>query len=187
MYRLVCRLRAGPALAAPAYMCLCLTSSEHVVNTDGCCLLRSNYVDGRNASHSNQHANHSRCLWLAAPCTVPPAGRTGAYVGSPELGPVNYFQTGEIRRPNSPLARDPWACRRLMDASLLILREVDPALADNKWAAISPDGQVGGFVLRERSGGHLSAHPTSRPLHTFVHNQLVNTPPHTHTHLHSLR
>jgi hypothetical protein len=51
-------------------------------------------------------------------------------------------QTGEIRQPNAPLARDPWACRRLLDASLLILREVDPQLADNKWAQISPDGKV---------------------------------------------
>ena len=52
------------------------------------------------------------------------------------------MQTGEIRQPNAPLARDPWACRRLLDASLLILREVDPQLADNKWAQISPDGKV---------------------------------------------
>lgn len=86
---------------------------------------------------------HTGALPLMFACTEPRLkGRTGAYIGSPELGPVNYFQTGEIRRPNAPLARDPWACRRLMDASLLILKEVDPELADNKWADISPDGQV---------------------------------------------
>lgn len=51
-------------------------------------------------------------------------------------------QTGEIRRPNAPLARDPWACRRLLDASLVILKEVDPKLASNKWAEVSPDGKV---------------------------------------------
>lgn len=56
------------------------------------------------------------------------------------------LQTGEIRRPNAPLARDPWACRRLLDASLLILKEVDADLANNKWAEISPDGKVGAEV-----------------------------------------
>lgn len=57
------------------------------------------------------------------------------------------LQTGEIRQPNAPLARDPWACRRLLDASLLILKEVDPQLADNKWAQISPDGKVWSISL----------------------------------------
>eukprot|EP00879_Flechtneria_rotunda_P001256 GHRR01001403.1.p1 GENE.GHRR01001403.1~~GHRR01001403.1.p1 ORF type:complete len:453 (+),score=134.03 GHRR01001403.1:286-1644(+) len=65
-------------------------------------------------------------------------GRNGSYVGSPELGPVNYFQAGTIRKPNAPLARDPWACRRLVDASILILKEIDPDMP----AEISPDGQV---------------------------------------------
>jgi hypothetical protein len=84
-------------------------------------------------------------LLLLPPPTTTHTGRTGAYCGSPELGPVNYFQTGEIRRPNAPLARDAWACRRLLDASLVILREVDPELETNKWAQISPDGKVGCF------------------------------------------
>lgn len=56
------------------------------------------------------------------------------------------LQTGEIRRPNAPLARDPWACRRLLDASLLILKEVDADLANNKWTEISPDGKVGAEI-----------------------------------------
>jgi len=47
---------------------------------------------------------HDLCCML---CT----GRSGAYIGSPELGLVNYFQAKEIRRPNAPLARDAWACR----------------------------------------------------------------------------
>lgn len=77
-----------------------------------------------------------------------------------QLGPVNYFQTGEIRRPNAPLACDTWACRRLLDASLLILREVDPQLADSQWAAISPDGKV----REEVQGVALRDYPTvSRP------------------------
>lgn len=48
-------------------------------------------------------------LFPHVPC-VPP-GRSGSYIGSPELGLVNYFQAGVIRKPNAPLARDPWACR----------------------------------------------------------------------------
>ena len=56
------------------------------------------------------------------------AGRSGAYIGSMELGPVNYIQAGEIHRPNAPLARDPWAIRRLYDATLAILKEIDPDL-----------------------------------------------------------
>ncbi|WIA38443.1 hypothetical protein OEZ86_001767 [Tetradesmus obliquus] len=66
-------------------------------------------------------------------------GRSGSYIGSPQLGLVNYFQAGIIPTPNPPLARDPWACRRLLDASLAILKEVDPALPN---ADISPDGKV---------------------------------------------
>lgn len=118
-------------------------------------------------------------LACRAPCTAYHlhAGRTGAYIGSPELGPVNYFQTGEIRRPNAPLARDPWACRRLMDASLLILREVDPALADNKWAAISPDGQVGHWwlVCAACGGGGGGAGEGADPSHTRLSLELPNT------------
>lgn len=112
---------------------------------------------------------------------LPPAGRTGAYIGSPELGPVNYFQTGEIRRPNAPLARDPWACRRLMDASLLILREVDPELAHNKWAAISPDGQVGRWwVCAAWGGGGADPSPTRLPLE-LPYTHVYTTDASTHT------
>ena len=66
-------------------------------------------------------------------------GRSGSYIGSPELGPVDYFQARVIRSPNAPLARDPWACRRLVDASIAILKEIDPDLPE---ADISPDGKV---------------------------------------------
>jgi hypothetical protein len=43
--------------------------------------------------------------------TAVPAGRSGSYIGSPQLGLVNYFQAGIIPKPNPPLARDEWACR----------------------------------------------------------------------------
>jgi hypothetical protein len=44
-------------------------------------------------------------------CRYAPAGRSGSYIGSPQLGLVNYFQAGIISKPNPPLARDEWACR----------------------------------------------------------------------------
>ncbi|KAF6258815.1 hypothetical protein COO60DRAFT_1638905 [Scenedesmus sp. NREL 46B-D3] len=73
-------------------------------------------------------------------CTEPSLkGRSGSFIGSPQLGLVNYFQAGIIPTPNPPLARDPWACRRLLDASIAILKEVDPDLPH---ADISPDGKV---------------------------------------------
>lgn len=79
----------------------------------------------------------------AGPCTnacgVFSAGRSGSYIGSPELGPVDYFQARVIRSPNAPLARDPWACRRLVDASIAILKEIDPDMPN---AVISLDGKV---------------------------------------------
>eukprot|EP00775_Hariotina_reticulata_P005452 gene5452-5686_t len=90
-------------------------------------------------------------------------GRSGAYIGSPELGLVNYFQAKEIRRPNAPLARDAWACRRLLDASLVILKELDPDLPN---AHISPDGRV---LLDKNFGGKvLPADGTSNPGHSLL-------------------
>lgn len=53
---------------------------------------------------------------------------------------MDYFQARVIREPNAPLARDRWACRRLVDASIAILKEIDPDLPN---AEISPDGKVG--------------------------------------------
>jgi hypothetical protein len=60
-------------------------------------------------------------------------------------------QAGEIKRPNAPLARDPWACARLYDATLAILkRDVDPNLPH---ADISPDGQEVSCQLVRPSAG----------------------------------
>jgi hypothetical protein len=59
---------------------------------------------------------------------------------------VNYIQAGEIHRPNAPLARGPWACRRLYDATLAILKEIDPDLPH---ADLSHDGdKVGGGPIQ---------------------------------------
>jgi NAD(P)-dependent dehydrogenase (short-subunit alcohol dehydrogenase family) len=94
------------------------------------------------------------------------AGRSGSYVGSPELGPVDYFQARVIREPNAPLARDAWACRRLVDASIAILKEIDPDLPN---AEISPDGRV--LLDKDFGSKVLPADGTSgfgpRQAHTF--------------------
>ena len=54
------------------------------------------------------------------------AGKSGWYVGSPELGFVNSFNAHAKEDPNAPAANDPVACRRLYAETLRIIKECDP-------------------------------------------------------------
>ncbi len=53
------------------------------------------------------------------------AGKTGWYVGSPELGLVNVGNAHIKEHPNAPLANNPEACRKLYNMSLRILQQCD--------------------------------------------------------------
>lgn len=54
------------------------------------------------------------------------AGKSGWYIGSPELGFINAFNAHAKEHPNAPAANDPVACRRLYAETLRIIKECDP-------------------------------------------------------------
>ena len=51
------------------------------------------------------------------------AGKTGTYIGSPELGMVNLMQAHE-QVPNAPLGRDPDAWKKAYEETMRIIEEV---------------------------------------------------------------
>jgi hypothetical protein len=53
------------------------------------------------------------------------AGKSGWYVGTPELGLVNIGNAHIKEHPNAPLANNPEACSKLYNVSLRILQQSD--------------------------------------------------------------
>jgi len=103
-----------------------LSTTDHFGKADTANKLSSKLVETFANSPLGQTAEQG-AISLEYACTSPDMnGKSGWYVGSPELGLINMFNAHVKEHPNAPAANDPVACHRLYSETLKIIKEVDP-------------------------------------------------------------